>query len=767
MYGWIKNYAEDGGKNMDILYRLFYTVFSMSCMIIVLTPVVLLLRFLFRKQPRSFTVALWAIFYFRAVCPVGMSSPVCLSAKGNRWFHILLRSIGLTMTPDRGLMTSWRQVFHSRLEVTIPYTVCVVLWVVGIAGILLFTWRKQCALKKSLGDAGFLFDNVYQSPKLQKPVRIGVFRQRIYLPEGLLAKEMKGILFHQQMHCSRKDDWLGGLFFLISCIHWWNPCIWLAYYLSWLDREISCDEAVVKKGGLSGRADYAQDILNMEKEKKDGALSGSLVTFQEGRLPFRAEHMLYMEPSPVWKRASVAFLLTVCVFCWFAMSALHTAWNGGEWRVAEDVQEQALFPEDRERGVTNEVIASCESQTPEGTAVRLELLMTQGTFMKGRGYTGQSILRMQDENDITLASLTLSQIFVGEKVQQFDEAINLSVDDYNEDGVMEVSIGQKMQVETSRLAVPASGGAVATGAAVDEGTPQPGSRRKSGKSGASSGPARKTGENKNGEKTTVYGYYLINLETDCLRVISEPVYMSDANALQTGSTVFSFIEDTEGVITTQLEGETAYYVWEKEDKMYYRRSMTQDEINARIKRPEDGIVVGETKVYSLEDDENREVVRVAARMDETGRQSVENVSINPRGVDKLKGLKTFTDIHGYYKKLEWAPEADGGQQYAIVTYDGDSGQTFVVYDVGKKRVFYRQKEGNGVLKELFESFHETEITLKDGGMAVYSLMEIADKGVLKIGFAATEEGDATVRGNYLYHTATGQTSDLQYTREKN
>ena len=33
---------------MDILYQLFYTVFSMSCMALVLLPVVLLFRFVFR-----------------------------------------------------------------------------------------------------------------------------------------------------------------------------------------------------------------------------------------------------------------------------------------------------------------------------------------------------------------------------------------------------------------------------------------------------------------------------------------------------------------------------------------------------------------------------------------------------------------------------------------------------------------------------------------------------------------------------------------------
>lgn len=729
---------------MDIFYRLFYTVFSMSCMIVALTPMVLLLRFLFRRMPRKFTVALWMIFYLRAICPVGMSSPVCLSGRWNRQFHLLLRSIGLKIMPDRGLMTGWLQVYQSQLEASVPYIVCTVLWLVGIAGLFFFTWKRQWDIRRDLDDATHLFDYVYQSDRLNSPVRTGIFRQQIYLPEGLSAKELKNILLHQQLHCKRKDDWVGTVFFVISCVHWWNPCIWLAYYLSGIDREVSCDEAVVRRLGLSARTDYAQDILNMKKGESEEEILYSLVTFREERLSARAEHILYMEKAAVWKEAATAFLLTVCLFCWFMMSAFHTAWNGGQWRKTENVQEDALFVEEEERGITNEVIASCESQTPEGGAVKLELLMTQGTYQRGKGYTGQCILRMKDEEEQTLSSLVLSKIFSKEKVQVFNENISLSVDDYNEDGVMEVSLGQKMEVTDSELSVPVSKGAVTTETA--------------------SGRKKKTGE-----KVTVYGYYLMNLETDGLRVISEPVYVSNVTELQEGSIVFSFIEDAEGVITTQLEGETAYYVWDKVDKMYYRRNMTQADIDARREEQKTSNTEGETHVYSLKNDDEQEVVRVAARTDDTGEQYIENVSINPKGVDRLKGVKVYTDIHGYFSKIEWAPMADedSPQQYAVLTYHGSTGQSFVIYDVEKRKMYYQQRDGNEVLKKVLEGFNETDIAFAEDGMAVYSMMEIQDNNVLKIGFAANTEGDMAVRGSYLHNVSTGRNSDLQFSQEKN
>lgn len=725
---------------MDILYRLFYTVFSMSCMIVVLTPFVLLLRFLLRKLPRKFSVALWTIFYFRAICPVGMSSPICLFGKWNRQFHILLRSIGLKMIPDRGLMTGWRCVYQSQLEVTVPYVVCTVLWILGIVGVLLFTWKKQRDVRKELGHAVLLFDNVYQSERIQSPIRTGIFRRYIYLPDGLSAKELKSVLIHQQMHCEKHDDWLLFLFFIISCIHWWNPCIWLAYYLAHTDREVFCDEAVVQKIGWSAKADYAQDILNMKKGEERGGSLNSLVSFQEKNFSSRAEHVLYMEHSSVLKKAGVAFLLTVCLFCWFVMSALSSAWNGGQWRETENIQEEAIFPDTEERGITNEVIASCESQTPEGTSVTLELLMTQGTYLKGRGYTGQCVLRMRDEGGKTLASLTLSRLFTEEKVQQFGDSITLSVDDYNEDGVMEVSLGQKMKVTASKLAVPATKGAVVTRAAIDK---------------------------KRDEKKAVYGYYLINLESDQLRVISDFIYLSEVTELQAGSTIFSYIEDAEGIITTQIEGKTAYYVWDKQDKMYYRQNITQEEINARTAEKKNTVTEGETNAYSLKNKDEQIVVRVATRTDDTGGQSIENVIMNPKGIDRLKGLKTLTNIHGYFNKIEWAPTVnqEEEQRYAVLTYTGIGAQTFVIYDVERRRLHYRQEDSNKTLASVFEEFDQTDISFSDDDMVVYSLMEIRDNGALKIGFAANAKGEIIVRGSYLCNISNGKNSNLQFTQE--
>lgn len=727
---------------MDILYRLFYTVFSMSCMLVVLLPLVFLLRFLFRKLPGKFTVALWTIFYIRAVCPLGLTSPVVLFSEWNRRFHLLLRAVGLNMIPDRGLLTGWFQVFQSEIDVTIPYMMCTIFWTAGVAGFLFFAWMRQRQIRSSLTEAKLLFDNIFESEEISEPIRTGIFRQRIYLPEGLSAKEMKNILLHQQLHGERRDDGKSLICFVISCLHWWNPLVWLALYYYRADRERACDEAVLQRLGWDNKNEYAQDILNMKRENVGEELPRSLFVLPENRLESRAEHMLYIESVGIWKKAVAAFLLTVCVFCWFALSAFHSAWNGGVWAKAQEVQEEPLFQAEQERGVTNEVIARCDTQTDKGTEVTLELLMTQGTFQKGRGYQGQTILRMKDAEDNTRDSLTLSQVFTGNNVQKFQENITLSLDDYNEDGVMELALGQQMEVKASRLSAPATPSA-ATGAAA--------SKKKQEKE-----------DPENGNRT-VQGYYLINIEDDQLRIISDPIYVSQVTDLQESSMLFSYIEDTGGIITTQLEGDTAYYVWDRKEKRYSRQAITQEEIDSRRTVPEASTGEGETNAYTLQDSREKTVIRVATRTDAQGNPSIENVTVNPQGVDRLTGTQEFKDIKGNFRAIDWV-EQDDSEQYAILTYYNADGQSFVIFDVKKRKIYYQQEDGNRVLQKLFESYGDEEITFAEGDMVVYQLMELKKDGTLRIRFAADVQDGASISGSFVYQKVSKKVTQLQYSQ---
>lgn len=739
--------------DMDMIYRLFYTVISMSCMAVAMLPLILVLRFLFRRLPRKFCVALWVVFFLRAVCPIGMSSPVCLVGAWNRQFHRLLRSIGLEMRPDGGLLSSWRMVYLRDVEVTVPYMICSVIGVLGAIVLLCYRLVWWWKLRPQMETAENLFDNVYQAAGAVQPLRAGILRRRIYLPAGLSAEEMKNVLLHQQAHCDRGDDLLELFSYLVCCLHWWNPFLWAAYYLAAADREMACDESAVRRLGWRGTGvdshnilnGYIQDNFHREDEGTAARPLYFPVVFSELAASTRTEHLLYLERASVWKEAVAAFLVSVCLIGGFGLSALHTAWNGGAWS-AEEQAGGGVFSENVQRGVTNEVITGCDTETANGTPVRLELIMTQGTFQSGQGYRGQCILRMRDEKEDSLGSLLLSKVFLRQDVQQFDENTLLAVEDYNEDGVMEVTIGQQAQVKISELDIPSAASGSSLGA----------SRSSSAGALSSSGL--------DDREVTVQEYYLINIEDKALTVVSEPVYVSDVTEIQAGSMSLSSLEGLGGVIQTTAVGRTRYYVWDEKEKMYSPQALSDEDLQARMYRRNKGISDGEEFTHTLKNEKGKTVIQVDGVADETGGQSIQEILLNPRGVERASDTRKFKNVNGYFRDLQWAQTDGESERFAVLSYNGKVGGSFVLYDMKSKKACYRQEDGNRILQEIFDRYNGKEITFDQKDAVVYRLMDITGEDTLKVTFAATAEEGVTVQGTFLYKLSTREMSGLQFTR---
>ena len=690
---------------MDILYQLFYTVFSMSCMALVLLPVVLLFRFVFRGHSGRITMALWGILFLRAVCPLGMSSPVCLYDPWNRQFHTLLRSLGLEISPDQGLLTGWRYVFQGNISASATYRSCVLIWLGGMILLLLGTTGKQLRLERKLKQhSRCLFDRIYQSGLIAFPVRTGIVKGRIYLPDGLLAKEMKDIIAYEQLRKRRRDDLWRRFAFLVCCIHWWNPGIWLAYYLFWRDQNMACDAVFVQKTGMEP-AQCAQVLANMKKDK-ERQISFSLESGYEGDLFRRAKNLLYLKKRPLWQNGVAAFLVTLFVFWAFALSAFHSG-------KGNDQPPKKLFDSAQKRSVADRVIAGCDVQVSSGSAVRLSLVVSKGTYQKGEGYRGTCQLQLNGTQGKQTVSLDLNKIFSDRETLYFNENVSLETADYNEDGNPELAVGQK---------------AAAKG---------------------------KTG----------YDFYIIDIRKNDLEVVSPAIHFEHVTALQEGSMVLSYVQGAGGVITVTENDETIYYVWNTQTERYEQQEMTEEQLEKRRSEKSAGTQKAQTR-YSLTDDKGREVMDVAVSEQENGGLSVKKLRINPDGLDQRTGTKTMTDVEGYYLDLQWAPADKDQKRYALLTYNGTNGRTFSLYDIKEQRLCYRPQNGNEALQKIFRKYGASDdITFEKNGAVVYSLMEIDDNDTLKVNFAASAKDDVAVKGTYLYSLSSGEETSLQYSRE--
>ncbi|SMB79974.1 BlaR1 peptidase M56 [Desulfonispora thiosulfatigenes DSM 11270] len=118
-------------------------------------------------------------------------------------------------------------------------------------------------IKSKLEHANLEKDNIYRSDNVETPFVLGLIKPKIYLPSYLSEIEKDYIVLHEQTHIKRFDHVSRFLSYLTLCIHWFNPLVWIAFWLSGKDMEMSCDESVINQLGHGVKKEYLQSLLNL------------------------------------------------------------------------------------------------------------------------------------------------------------------------------------------------------------------------------------------------------------------------------------------------------------------------------------------------------------------------------------------------------------------------------------------------------------------------------------------------------------------------
>ncbi|MBQ8144794.1 MAG: hypothetical protein IJ042_08405, partial [Butyricicoccus sp.] len=102
------------------------------------------------------------------------------------------------------------------------------------------------------------------------------------------------------------DHVLRPLAFCVTVAHWFNPLVWVAYWLLGVDMEQSCDEAVLRRFGADIRKAYSTSLVGLAAAPR--ALRMGPLGFAENDITRRVKHILR------WKRPHIALTaLAVCV----------------------------------------------------------------------------------------------------------------------------------------------------------------------------------------------------------------------------------------------------------------------------------------------------------------------------------------------------------------------------------------------------------------------------------------------------------------------
>ena len=289
---------------------------SISASWLILTALVL--RVVLKKAPKWVMPLLWGVVALRLVCPFSIESALSLIPSAETIPSeimtetrepVLYEQATLDIVTNPTLPSAAEvPVGVSRQQAQVDFNIYSVLWLAGMAALLVHALVSAGKLKKKLATAILLRDNIYESEFVDSPFVFGVVKPNIYLPMHMDEGTAAHVIAHERAHLARRDHWWKVLGYLVLALHWFNPLVWVAYILFCRDIELACDEKVVK--GLDGaaRADYSQALLSCAAPKR--AVAACPLAFGEGNIKTRVKSALHYKKPAFWV-AAVAVLAVV------------------------------------------------------------------------------------------------------------------------------------------------------------------------------------------------------------------------------------------------------------------------------------------------------------------------------------------------------------------------------------------------------------------------------------------------------------------------
>jgi len=301
---------------------LFLSVLNMSLTASYAILFVLAARLLLKKAPKIFSYALWSVVLFRLICPFSFESLFSLlfinanPIPGNiMYFEVPQINTGISLVDNAAnpiLSTQTAMQGASVNPMQIWAFTGSMIWLAGIAVLLIYSLVSLLRLRSKLVGAVKLRDNIYLADHITSPFVMGVIHPKIYLPSTLSEREQDYIILHEQTHIRRFDHIIKIVAFLVLTVHWFNPLVWLAFILCVKDMEMSCDESVIKHMDTDIRKEYSASLLSLATGRKIAA--GIPLAFGEGDTKSRIKNVLNYKKPAFWIIiAALVVVLAVCV----------------------------------------------------------------------------------------------------------------------------------------------------------------------------------------------------------------------------------------------------------------------------------------------------------------------------------------------------------------------------------------------------------------------------------------------------------------------
>lgn len=315
--------------------NVFLELFNMSITASWLVLAIVLFRLIFKKAPKSLRVIMWGLVGLRLVCPFSFESVLSLipstetvppeivhshspsnlsgaeifNAIGNNqvYYDLGLQNGSIVFTeysaPDGNTVNPL---------LIITYIASIV-WVVGMAAMLLYTLISYLRILKNVREATPLKENIWICDNISTPFILGIIKPRIFLPSSMDEQDMEFVIAHEKAHLKRRDHWWKPLGFALLTVYWFNPVLWVAYVLLCRDIELACDEKVIKQMGAEIKKPYSEALINCSVPRK--MISACPLAFGETGVKGRIKSVLNYKKPAFWiiiVAVATCIVLAVC-----------------------------------------------------------------------------------------------------------------------------------------------------------------------------------------------------------------------------------------------------------------------------------------------------------------------------------------------------------------------------------------------------------------------------------------------------------------------
>ena len=238
---------------------------------------------------------------------------------------------------------------------------------------------------------------VYTAANLSSPCLFGVLRPAVYLSPGTAEDPdaLRHILAHELTHYRHKDHIWSTLRCLALALHWYNPLVWLAVWLSKGDGELACDEGAVARLGESERIPYGRTLVDMvaARSLRPADLLSCSTAMTGGRKSIQQRVAALVKKPETVKTALFAVIAVV------ALAAVFVFAGRGDTPAKSEAIDAFLAQTGEAQliGIGNPAISSQSSpppiSDPELLAQARELLskMTPVAYLEGYGWDELSL----------------------------------------------------------------------------------------------------------------------------------------------------------------------------------------------------------------------------------------------------------------------------------------------------------------------------------------------------------------------------------------